>query len=66
MHLQTGKPGDPRRGFANYLSLSFYSSQGRQTSFPDRNEYLIPHLLETVPNIGSFEVPTSEPPPLAC
>jgi len=42
----------------NASADSFYSSQGRQTSFPDHNEYLIPHLLEVVPNIGSFEMET--------
>jgi len=42
------------KGIVNASADSFYSSQGRQTSFPDRNEYLIPHLLEAVPGIGSF------------
>jgi len=53
-----GKPTKIVRGVVNASADSFYSSQGRQTSFPDRNEYLIPHLLETVPNIGSFEMET--------
>lgn len=46
------------RDIVNASADSFYSSQGRQTSFPDRNEYLIPHLLETVPGIGSLEMET--------
>jgi len=57
MHLQTGEARERSAASdAAHLLPSFYSSQGRQTSFPDRNEYLIPHLLEVVPDIGSFEV----------
>ncbi|KAF9792409.1 purine and uridine phosphorylase [Thelephora terrestris] len=59
IHLsRTGEAVKPWRASISYLLASFYSSQGRQTSFPDRNEYLIPHLLETVPDIGSFEMET--------
>ena len=39
--------------------VSFYSSQGRQTSFPDHNAGLIDHLLETVPNLATLEVSMS-------
>jgi len=53
-----GKTTKIVKGIVNASADSFYSSQGRQTSFPDRNEYLIPHLLETVPDIGSFEMET--------
>ncbi|KAF7304386.1 Uridine phosphorylase [Mycena chlorophos] len=42
----------------NASADSFYSSQGRQTSFPDRNEYLIEHLQKTVPNLATFEMET--------
>ncbi|KAF9653116.1 purine and uridine phosphorylase [Thelephora ganbajun] len=41
-----GKATKIVEGIVNASADSFYSSQGRQTSFPDRNEYLIPHLLE--------------------
>ncbi|PVF96856.1 purine and uridine phosphorylase [Serendipita vermifera] len=43
----------------NYLNASadsFYSSQGRITSFPDHNEGLIDHLAET--GVGSLEMET--------
>lgn len=35
---------------------SFYSSQGRLTSFPDHNEKLIEHLMSSVENLATFEV----------
>ncbi|KAJ7062161.1 nucleoside phosphorylase domain-containing protein [Mycena amicta] len=43
---------------SNASADSFYSSQGRQTSFPDRNENLIEHLQATVPNLATFEMET--------
>ena len=39
--------------------VSFYSSQGRQTSFPDHNAGLIDHLLESVSNLATLEVSMS-------
>jgi hypothetical protein len=35
---------------------SFYSSQGRQTSFPDHNSSLIQRLLSEVPRLTTLEV----------
>ena len=37
-------------------SLSFYSSQGRVTSFPDHNEGLMDRLLKEVESLASLEV----------
>ncbi|KDQ17497.1 hypothetical protein BOTBODRAFT_29676 [Botryobasidium botryosum FD-172 SS1] len=37
---------------------SFYSSQGRLTSFPDHNAGLIHHLLDTVEDIATLEMET--------
>ncbi|TFK48018.1 purine and uridine phosphorylase [Heliocybe sulcata] len=37
---------------------SFYSSQGRQTSFPDHNQDLIPTLLASVPGLATLEMET--------
>ncbi|KAI5115984.1 hypothetical protein M0805_004641 [Coniferiporia weirii] len=42
----------------NASADSFYSSQGRQTSFPDHNETLIDHLLVSVPKLTSLEMET--------
>jgi len=53
-----GKTTKIVNGLVNASADSFYSSQGRQTSFPDHNEYLVPHLLESIPDIGSFEMET--------
>lgn len=38
------------------LSFSFYSSQGRQTSFPDHNADLIERLQASTENIATLEV----------
>jgi hypothetical protein len=38
------------------MSGSFYSSQGRQTSFPDHNATLIDDLIACVPGLATFEV----------
>ncbi|KAK1232767.1 hypothetical protein PQX77_004092 [Marasmius sp. AFHP31] len=38
-------------------NTSFYSSQGRKTSFPDHNEGLIDKLL-TIPDMATFEMET--------
>ncbi|EMD41277.1 hypothetical protein CERSUDRAFT_109875 [Gelatoporia subvermispora B] len=42
----------------NASTDSFYSSQGRHTSFPDHNENLIPQLLATHPALATFEMET--------
>jgi hypothetical protein len=36
--------------------LSFYSSQGRQTSFPDYNAGLIEHLQSSINDLATLEV----------
>ncbi|KAL0069295.1 hypothetical protein AAF712_003660 [Marasmius tenuissimus] len=41
----------------NASADSFYSSQGRKTSFPDHNEGLIDKLL-TIPDMATFEMET--------
>jgi len=60
--LQAACPTDSQTNIINDIvnasADSFYSSQGRQTSFPDHNEYLIPHLLKTVKDLGSLEMET--------
>ncbi|KAJ7202117.1 nucleoside phosphorylase domain-containing protein, partial [Mycena pura] len=43
-------------GCTNASADSFYSSQGRQTSFADQNENLIEHLQASVPDLATFEV----------
>ncbi|CCM04268.1 uncharacterized protein FIBRA_06438 [Fibroporia radiculosa] len=40
----------------NASADSFYSSQGRQTSFPDHNESLLEQVKGTHPDLGSLEV----------
>ncbi|EPQ61316.1 purine and uridine phosphorylase, partial [Gloeophyllum trabeum ATCC 11539] len=40
----------------NASADSFYSSQGRQTSFPDHNQDLIPTLLSSIPGLATLEV----------
>ncbi|EGN94288.1 hypothetical protein SERLA73DRAFT_188087 [Serpula lacrymans var. lacrymans S7.3] len=42
----------------NASADSFYSSQGRQTSFPDHNYDLIERLKDTVPELVSLEMET--------
>jgi len=42
----------------NASADSFYSSQGRQTSFPDRNEHLIAHLQATTRDLATLEMET--------
>lgn len=39
---------------------SFYSSQGRKTSFPDRNDDLIERLQDSVKGLATFEVLVSQ------
>ncbi|KAJ7080653.1 purine and uridine phosphorylase [Mycena belliarum] len=45
-------------GSVNASADSFYSSQGRQTSFPDNNEGLIEHLQASVADLATFEMET--------
>ncbi|KIO16453.1 hypothetical protein M407DRAFT_246975 [Tulasnella calospora MUT 4182] len=47
-----------RADFVNASADSFYSSQGRQTSFPDHNEGLVSELLERVPGVATLEMET--------
>ncbi|CEL52734.1 uridine phosphorylase [Rhizoctonia solani AG-1 IB] len=42
----------------NAAADSFYSSQGRQTSFPDHNSSLIQRLLSEVPRLTTLEMET--------
>ncbi|KAI0697461.1 purine and uridine phosphorylase [Cytidiella melzeri] len=42
----------------NASTDSFYSSQGRQTSFPDHNEDIIPQLQAMHKDLASFEMET--------
>lgn len=42
----------------NAAADSFYSSQGRQTSFPDHNSGLIARLLNEVPRLTTLEMET--------
>ncbi|KAF7325006.1 Uridine phosphorylase [Mycena kentingensis (nom. inval.)] len=53
-NVQTMVVGD----CSNASADSFYSSQGRQTSFPDHNKDLIEHLQSTIPDLASFEMET--------
>ncbi|KAM6495257.1 Nucleoside phosphorylase domain containing protein [Amanita muscaria] len=43
---------------ALHTQVTFYSSQGRQTSFPDHNADLIERLKATVPDLATFEMET--------
>ncbi|KAG8987040.1 hypothetical protein FRB90_003627 [Tulasnella sp. 427] len=47
-----------RADFVNASADSFYSSQGRQTSFPDHNEGLVSELIARVPGAGTLEMET--------
>ncbi|TFK24595.1 uridine phosphorylase [Coprinopsis marcescibilis] len=42
----------------NASADSFYSSQGRQTSFPDHNEHLIEQLQASIHDVGTLEMET--------
>ncbi|KAF8717560.1 hypothetical protein AX14_012156 [Amanita brunnescens Koide BX004] len=50
--------GDITGGMVNASADSFYSSQGRHTSFPDDNANLIDHLRTTVPDVATLEMET--------
>jgi uridine phosphorylase len=45
-------------GVTNASADSFYSSQGRQTSFPDNNADLIEGLKEAIPDLATLEMET--------
>lgn len=45
-------------GRVNASADSFYSSQGRQTSFPDHNEHLIDTLRASIPDLATLEMET--------
>ncbi|KAJ3866383.1 nucleoside phosphorylase domain-containing protein [Lentinula novae-zelandiae] len=42
----------------NHHLCSFYSSQGRLTSFPDHNTHLVEELLQQVDDLGTLEMET--------
>ncbi|KAJ7158120.1 nucleoside phosphorylase domain-containing protein [Mycena filopes] len=60
--LAAVKPDDGKSvifaGSVNASADSFYSSQGRQTSFPDQNETLIEHLQASVKDLATLEMET--------
>ncbi|KAG8906221.1 hypothetical protein FRB99_007367 [Tulasnella sp. 403] len=47
-----------RGDVVNAAADSFYSSQGRITSFPDHNAGLISHLVAKVPDVATLEMET--------
>ncbi|KAJ3482536.1 hypothetical protein NLJ89_g12135 [Agrocybe chaxingu] len=57
--LEAVKPPTSKAGIlagtVNASADSFYSSQGRQTSFPDHNADLIEHLVRSVPDLATLE-----------
>ncbi|CAA7262381.1 unnamed protein product [Cyclocybe aegerita] len=57
VHPPTSKAGI-LAGTVNASADSFYSSQGRQTSFPDHNADLIEHLVKSVPDLATLEMET--------
>ncbi|PPQ71215.1 hypothetical protein CVT24_009996 [Panaeolus cyanescens] len=60
--LEASKPTSSRSvllaGVANASADSFYSSQGRQTSFPDHNGDLIERLEASIPDLSTLEMET--------
>ncbi|KAL5524211.1 hypothetical protein ACEPAF_9351 [Sanghuangporus sanghuang] len=60
--LRSATPLDPPATITddavNASADSFYSSQGRQTSFPDHNETLIDDLIKEVPGLATLEMET--------
>ncbi|KAJ6480275.1 nucleoside phosphorylase domain-containing protein [Mycena sanguinolenta] len=60
--LSDAKPQDWKAaivaGTTNASADSFYSSQGRQTSFPDQNENLIEYLQASVKELATLEMET--------
>ncbi|KAJ3740195.1 purine and uridine phosphorylase [Lentinula detonsa] len=54
-------PGDQSKivgDLVNASADSFYSSQGRLTSFPDHNAHLVEELLQQIDNLGTLEMET--------
>lgn len=45
-------------GITNASADSFYSSQGRQTSFPDNNETLIEQIIASTSDVATLEMET--------
>ncbi|KAF8502457.1 purine and uridine phosphorylase [Gautieria morchelliformis] len=59
MTSQSTRPNTQVRGdVVNASADSFYSSQGRQTSFPDHNSGLLDNLLRQVDGLASLEMET--------
>ena len=56
MHLPTGAVTSDPFALRHSCPCSFYSSQGRQTSFPDHNETLIEDIKARHADIGTLEV----------
>ncbi|KAL0959207.1 hypothetical protein HGRIS_014487 [Hohenbuehelia grisea] len=60
--LEAARPKDAKTVIVgdtvNASADSFYSSQGRQTSFPDHNADLIEHLLTSTPGLATLEMET--------
>ncbi|EKM77528.1 hypothetical protein AGABI1DRAFT_115113 [Agaricus bisporus var. burnettii JB137-S8] len=60
--LEIAKPADWSGsilpGSVNASADSFYSSQGRQTTFPDHNSGLIEELLRSTPDLATLEMET--------
>jgi len=60
--LETAKPASSvsviLAGTINASADSFYSSQGRQTSFPDHNTDLIERLKASIANLATLEMET--------
>ncbi|KAL5501919.1 hypothetical protein ACEPAH_9180 [Sanghuangporus vaninii] len=60
--LRSATPLDPPATITddavNASADSFYSSQGRQTSFPDHNETLLDDLIKEVPGVATLEMET--------
>ncbi|KAL5519701.1 hypothetical protein ACEPAG_1361 [Sanghuangporus baumii] len=60
--LRSATPLDPPAviidNAVNASADSFYSSQGRQTAFPDHNETLIDDLIKEVPGLATLEMET--------
>jgi uridine phosphorylase len=57
-HKSEGVPASIKGDCVNATADSFYSSQGRITSFPDHNHHLVESLLQRVDKIASLEMET--------
>ncbi|KAG7440572.1 purine and uridine phosphorylase [Guyanagaster necrorhizus] len=60
--LETVKPSGSTTpivaGITNASADSFYSSQGRHTSFPDYNDTLIEQIIASTPDVATLEMET--------